>query len=142
MAYMNQDMKAKIAANIKPLLKKYNLKGSLSVSNHMSIVLSLKAGSIDFIENYIDVDDKKTYGYKMTAENVENFRKGKSIDVNPYWYKEHFSGVAKKALAEILSAMKSADWYDKSDAQIDYFDISYYIDVNIGKWNKPYEFNA
>ncbi len=38
----------------------------------------------------------------------------------------------------IIPAMKGADWYDKSDAQIDYFDTAYYYDVNVGSWNKPY----
>ena len=139
MAYINQDGKAKIAANIKPLLKKYNLKGSLSIRNNMVILLTLKAGSIDFIENYIDVDAKKTYGYKMAADNVEAVRKAKTLVVNPYHYKESFSGVAKEALAEIFAALKSADWYDRSDRQSDYFDIAYYFDVNIGKRQKPYE---
>jgi hypothetical protein len=38
--------------------------------------------------------------------------------------------------------MKSADWYDRSDSQSDYFDTAYYVDVNVGKWDKPYEFIA
>lgn len=139
MAYMNQEKKAKIAAAIKPLLKKYNLKGSLSVNNHSTIVLTLKSGSIDFIENYISTDANVPHGNKMKADQIEYIRKDKRIDVNPYWFQDHFSGVAKKALADIFVAMKSAGWYDKSDAQVDYFDTAYYVDVNIGKWQKPYE---
>ena len=34
--------------------------------------------------------------------------------------------------------MKGNKWYDKSDAMVDYFDTAYYVDINIGKWNKPY----
>jgi hypothetical protein len=30
-------------------------------------------------------------------------------------------------------ALKSADWYDESDAQTDYFNTAYYVDVNVGK---------
>ena len=26
-----------------------------------------------------------------------------------------------------------------SDAMIDYFDIAYYVHINVGKWNKQYE---
>jgi hypothetical protein len=37
---------------------------------------------------------------------------------------------------ESLSINK--DWYDNSDAQTDYFEMAYYIEVNIGKWDKPY----
>ena len=28
--------------------------------------------------------------------------------------------------------------HDRSDPQSDYFDVGWYVDVNIGKWNKPY----
>ena len=38
--------------------------------------------------------------------------------------------------------MKGNKWYDKSDAMVDYFDTAYYIDINIGKWNKPYVFTG
>ena len=30
------------------------------------------------------------------------------------------------------------DYFDHSDAQIDYFHCSHYIDVNIGRWDQPY----
>ena len=60
------------------------------------------------------------------------------INVNPYWYHEHFSGKSKEFISEALDALKSADWYDESDAQVDYFNTAYYVDINIGKWNKPY----
>jgi hypothetical protein len=56
MAYMNQERKQKIATNLKPILAKFGVKGPLSVRNHSSIVLTLKSGSIDFIENYIKTD--------------------------------------------------------------------------------------
>jgi hypothetical protein len=29
--------------------------------------------------------------------------------------------------------------FDKSDIQSDYFHVGWYVSVNIGKWNKPYE---
>ena len=120
MAYMNQEKKAKIAAKLKPILKKYGIKGSLSVGNHTSIVLTITAGKVDFYKDY-GTDTK--FG----------------IQVNPYWYQDHFTGLSKQALSEIIPAMYSADYYDNSDAQTDYFDTAYYISVNIGKWNKQYQ---
>jgi len=120
MAYMNQDKKARIAAKVKPILKKYGVKGSLSVRNHSTIVLTITEGKIDFNKDY-GADSK--FG----------------IQVNPYWYHEHFTGRAKEFLSEVIPAMYSADYYDNTDAQIDYFDTAYFIDVNIGKWNKQYK---
>ena len=139
MAYMNQERKAKIAALIKPILKKYGVKGTLSVRSHSTICLTLKSGSIDFIENYIQTDIDKPYGNKMEQRHVDYVRKNQSLDVNPYWFQEHFTGKAKAFLTEAMAALKSANWYDRTDAQIDYFDTAYYCDINVGKWDKPYE---
>ena len=122
MAYMNQDKKKVIASKLKPVLKKYGVKGTLSVRNHSSIVLNVKAGKIDFFKDYGDQEDAKKFG----------------IQVNPYWFHDHFEGKAKEFLADAFDALKSAGYYDNSDAQIDYFDTAYYYNINIGNWKKPY----
>lgn len=139
MAYMNQERKARIATTLKPILNKYGVKGSLSVRNHSSIVLTLKSGKIDFIENFIATDKAGITGRKMAQDQVDYLRKNQTMDVNPYWFQEHFTGTAKAFLTEAFRALKSADWYDESDAMTDYFNTAYYVDLNVGKWNKPYE---
>jgi len=123
MAYMNQEKKAVIAAKLKPVLKKYGVKGTLSVRNHSSIVLNVKAGKVDFFTDYVDREDAKKFG----------------IQVNPYWFQDHFAGKSKQFLAEAFDALKGAGYYNNSDIQTDYFDCAYFYDINIGKWNKPYE---
>ena len=112
MAYVNQEKKAKIAANLKPILKKYGMKGSLSIHHHSSIVLTLRSGVIDF------GNDRE--------------------QVNTYWINDHYTGVARDFLNEAVAALKSADWYDESNAQVDYFNTAYYVNINVGKWNQPY----
>ena len=138
MAYMSQENKAKIAPVVKAILKKYGVKGSLAVRNHSSLVLNIKSGPIDFVENFIVTDSDKSYARHMEADQISYLREKRSIDVNPYWYHEHFSGKAKKFLTEVFKAMNSGN-HDRSDAQVDYFDVGWYVDVNIGKWNQPYE---
>jgi len=138
MAYMNQERKATIANAIKPILKKYGVKGTLSVQNHSTIVLTLKSGSIDFIGNSNRVCGNDHYqvsrGFRPNTSGYDQ--------VNPYWFQDHYDGVAKEFLTEALQALKSAGWYDRSDAMTDYFDTAYYVDINIGKWNKPYVLEA
>ena len=134
MAYMNQERKAKITKMLKPILAKYKVKGSLSVRNHSTIVLTLKSGAIDFIGNSNRVCGNDFYqvqrGFKPTTTGYDQ--------VNPYWFQDHYDGKAKAFLTEAFKALKSADWYDESDAMIDYFNIAYYVDINIGKWDAPY----
>jgi hypothetical protein len=138
MAYFNQERKQEKSPAIKAILKKYNVKGSLSVRNHSTFVLNIKSGSIDFVENFITTDSKVMHGRKMSQEQIEYIRKNNSLDVNPYWYQEHYSGKALDFLKEIFDAMNEGNW-DKSDIQSDYFNVGWYVDVNIGKWNQPYE---
>ena len=71
MAYMNQERKATIAKALKPVLAKYKVKGSLRVRNHMSIVLTLKSGSIDFIENFIETDLATNYGKRLSQDQID-----------------------------------------------------------------------
>ena len=51
MAYVSQDMKKRLAGNIKNICKKYGIKASLSVNHHSTLVLNIKSGRIDFIGN-------------------------------------------------------------------------------------------
>ena len=48
------------------------------------------------------------------------------------------SKMAKKFLAEVIAAMKGPKFFDHSDAMTDHFHVSHYIDINLGRWNKPY----
>jgi len=121
MAYMSQEKKAKIAPAVKAILKKYNVKASLAVRNHMTLVLNVKQGPIDFIKDFGNPEDAAKFG----------------IQVNTYWYQDHFVGESKKFLTEVITAMNDGN-HDRSDIQSDYFDVGWYVDVNIGQWNKPY----
>ena len=121
MAYMSQSKKSDIAPKVKAILKKFNVKGSLAVRNHSTLVLNVKAGSVDFMQDYGDEESARNFG----------------IQVNPYWYHEHFTGKSKQFLKEVLNAMNDGN-HDRSDVQSDYFDVGWYVAVNIGKWNKPY----
>jgi len=136
MAYFNQERKSERAPAIKAILKKYGVKGSLAVRNHSTFVLNVKSGSIDFIENYIGTNGSKHYNV-MSQDQIEYVRNNKSLDVNVYWYQDHFSGKAKEFLSEVLAEMNKGN-HNNSDIQTDYFDVGWYVDVNIGQWNKPY----
>jgi hypothetical protein len=136
---MSQENKAKIAPVVKAVLKKYGIKGSLSVRNHSSLVLNIKSGKIDFIENYIKTYAALPYAKHMAQDQIDYLRLKRTLDVNPYWYHEHFTGKAKSFLKEIIAAMKGPDYFDHTDAQVDYFHCSHYYDINVGRWDKPYE---
>ena len=117
MVYVSQKDKAKLAPEIKKVLSKYGMKGSISIRHHSSLVVTLQSGSIDFGE-YTHGD-----GY---------------IQVNTYHIDSHYRGKAKAFLTELLAAMKGPDYFNNDDAMTDYFHRSHYTDINVGRWNKPY----
>jgi len=129
MAYMNQETKAKLAPKIKALLKKYKLKGSLSVRNHLTLCLTLKSGAINFHEELHPAPPRGLRA-ELTLPSGH-------LSVNTYHYQNHFTGTALKFLSEVIPAMNVGN-HDNSDPMIDYFDVGWYVDVEIGKWNKPY----
>ena len=133
MAYVSQEMKSKLAPAVKALLKQYEVKGSLSVDNHSTLVLTVSSGKIDFIKNFNETCSKLPRPEHLPFQPAD-----KSINVNTYWAHDHFSGKAKDFIVAAIAALKGPDFFDHSDIQTDYFHRSHYIDINIGRWNKPY----
>jgi hypothetical protein len=133
MAYMDQTKKAKIAPVVKKILAKYKLKGSLSVRNHMALCLKIKQGPIDFIKNFNDtIAALPGYDSHNAQSSTRTY-----IDINPYHFQSHFTGKALAAMRELYAAMMDGN-HDNSDIMTDYFDVGWYIDINIGSWNAPY----
>ena len=142
MAYMSQDHKKEINANLKPILKRIGLKGRLSVNNHSTLVLKITEGSVDFLTYYNEHGRKQRelrpeYGPWSDVDHT---------DVNIYWYKDHFDEFAAGVIEEILEVMNGKNTsrknYDDSDSQTDYFSVGWYNEIRIGTWNKPYKYTG
>ena len=125
MAFVSKEDKANLAPGIKAVLAKYKVKGSISVRHNSTLVVKVTKGELDFSE------------YMMRGEYPRNY-----IEVNEYWMDEHYSGIVLQFMAEMIAAMKGADFFDHSDSSTDYFHCSHYVDLNIGTWIKPYVFTA
>jgi hypothetical protein len=117
MAYVSQELKKSLAPKIKGILKQYGLKGTLAVSNHMTLVLNIKSGDIDFASQ------------------------APYAAVNTYYIDKHWSGIAADALNALNLAMNAGN-HNNSDIQTDYFDVGWYVDINIGRWDKPYQYTG
>ena len=70
------------------------------------------------------------------------------ISVNPYGkmdpeapvYREKGFSIGEKeveALEKMKSIMRGDDWYDNSDIMTDYFDTAFYMNLEVGTWEKP-----
>lgn len=137
MAYFSQEQKAKMAPAVKALCKKYGVNASLAVRHHSVVVLNIKAATIDFIGNFNETVSNDFYLTSAMFYGREFTPAKDSLSVNPYHFKNHFTGQALAFLTEMFDVLDEGN-HDNSDVQTDYFDVGWYTDVNVGAWNKPF----
>ena len=139
MAHFNQEKKKQVAPAIKAVLKKFGIKGSIAVRDYSTLVVNIKSGKLDFCD--ADFRYQQQDGQRA-ARGWDPVRRD-YIQVNRYYEADHMRAIGETEIAEfydeLIQAMLGAGWYDNSDAMTDYFDTAYYLDINIGQWNKPYE---
>jgi len=137
MAFMNQERKKLLAPGIKSVLKRYGMKGSIGVDHYSSLVVNLKSGPLDLIGNYNEVAEKRySNGSNPSWSPHEGY-----MNINEYWVEENYSGKYLAFVKELVDAMmgcKEIQNHDRSDIQTDYFDVGWYIEINVGKWDKDY----
>ena len=121
MAYVSQERKKSLVAGVKKVLEEkfpdVKIKCSFSVEHNSSLVMTIQGCSINLL-----------------ADNPER----SYLDVNTYYIKEHFKGIARDLLTACHKAMNVGN-HDNSDAMTDYFDVGWYISIRIGKWDKPFK---
>lgn len=133
-AYFDQDMKKEMAPAIKKLMQKYGLDGGLSVRNNSTVVLNVRKGNIDFENDY---NTEKVWNGNKTNP-WDGYLQVSKYNIDSTWKKD---SKAQKFLEEAYAILDKNN-YDRSDVQRDHFDVGHYTDINIGAWNKPYEYTG
>ena len=131
MAFITQQDKKTLAPAIKAVFKKYGLKGTIAIKNHMTLCANVSAGRLDLIGAAAQVGDFRSSGYYQANAYRPTNEKYKDINIDIFNFYE-----------DLKKAMEGAIWFDKSDIMTDYFHTAFYIDINIGQWNKPYKLLA
>lgn len=132
MAYITQEMKKELAPEIKKVLAKHGCKGSLSIQHHSKLTLTISEGPIDFIGEANERNKERSERMGLRHHEIEGYFQFGSRYVEP-------DMPSLKVINELVDAMRGDKWYDNSDMMTDYFDIAYYISINIGGWKKPYK---
>jgi hypothetical protein len=132
MAFMNREKKQALAPGIKAVLDKHKVKGTMAVRNHSTLVINIKSGVLDIIGNARDVAQQRG------DFDAARWADAKYVQVNRYWIDQHYSGAVLEFLRELIAAANKGN-HDRSDIMSDYFDVGWYLDINVGSWDKPYE---
>ena len=140
MAYISTEEVKAVRVALKESFKN-KIKFSVRREHYSSLNVSIISGEINFFDGSLNRKDK--YHPDAVGHVFDGHEQ-----INEY-YPEYY-GKHEMLIAEIINIMKTAPanvkggraWYDNSDAMVDYFDTAYYTHLNIGKWNKPYEFTG
>ena len=132
MAYMSQEHKAAIKVQLAKVVP-HDWKWSLSVRHHSTLVLTIASSPIDLIAVYA----VKGFNQEQRERLNDQANPVTHIDINPHWWKEHFEGDLLETFSGIFAAL-NLDNFDKSDMQSDYFDVGHYVEVKVGRWDKPF----
>lgn len=133
MAYMNQERKALIAARLKKVVPA-GWKYTLAVRNHSTIVMNISQATEDLLGNSRQADEKRGFAVDSAPRSY--------MQVNTYRIGESFIGEVQDVMLAICDALNlegtpEANW-DKSDVMTDYFNVGWYVNINIGRWNDPF----
>lgn len=124
MAYVSKEKKAKIAEALKAVVPA-GWRYSLAVRHHRTIVMTVTSAPFDLIRAF-----KKTE-YRDPERETH-------LQVNPYHYRDH---IDDQCVADVLDRIMGAlntDNHDRSDRMTDYYDVGHYVELNIGKYDRPF----
>jgi hypothetical protein len=144
MAYVPKEKKAAIKEALQLVIPK-DWKWSLAVRNHSTAVLTISKAPIDLVAIFCDSADaynkRRVDVYGEREQSTEYQRSHGNYDVSTWTLQHMTEGLQNRYVAatfkKIFDAMNTGN-YDNSDIQTDYFDVGHYVDVQIGKWDKPF----
>jgi hypothetical protein len=129
MAYISSQEVRAIREELKAQFGKSGFKFSVRCSNNMKVKVSVLSGKTDFSDLW---ENKKPNEYGYGYCSINHYYK------NMYGKHEEFFTQIEKIIKTAPQKITGNSWYDKSDAQTDYFNVSFYFDISVGQWDKPY----
>lgn len=129
MAYMSQEKKAEIQRELKKIIPA-TWKWSLGVNHHSTLRLTIQSAPVDLLGELNRVHAEKYQGPFSPPHDADY------AQVNEYYLDNQFD--RSLPLMQKIKAAMMAGNHDNSDAMTDYFDVGWYISINLGRYDKPF----
>jgi hypothetical protein len=122
-------------------LKEFGLKGSLSIEHYSVLNLNIRSGTLDLIGEF----NREERG------RVDMLNRGLQEGAIPHSYREvdyvclagifSIKGGSHKVneFLERAANILNKGNYDNSDVMRDYFDVGFYVRINVGSYSQPYQ---
>ena len=134
MAYINAEDVNHIRVALKKEFPQY--KFSVTRDHHLGVNINFMKGPRFAEYEYFD-----RYSGEMKKDNLDGNHQINHFHLESFYGKENAEILSKIDTISRTAPAKNGGkvWYNDSDIQTDYFDIAYYVHINVGKWNKSYE---
>lgn len=137
MVYVSKEVIQQVRTDLKALNKKFGVKTTVTGLHAMTLRVTIVEGVIDFGSNMQDCVLNEWHSKPGKEERAAYLQECKGITFNHYHAERQFSGTALDYIQQLIEIIKKQYW-DESDLMTDYFHCSFYIDIQIGRWDKPY----
>ena len=143
MAYFSQEMKKEFAPRIKSILKEYGVNGTISVIDKCELVVNLTSGKLDIMTTIIEYlknfnDQRTKLGYRLLAD-LDEYRQLDHHDITEI--QEYKDKQVRAFLLKLIDAMNLGN-HCTSDIIDGYSNVGWYACINVGKYKKPYIYEA
>lgn len=140
MAYVSKEKKEKIVAQLKKVVPK-TWKYTVSVNHHSTLCFNLKSAPVPFTEilNARHRKWTKERNERLGWANTDEYQDSNHFEIERLEI-DKVEGLNDdvKAVIKAISAAINIDNFDNSDSQTDYFHVGHYVQLNIGRWGRPY----
>ena len=140
MAYISTEQVKEIRDSLKrEFPAKDGWKFSVRREHASSVTVAVLAGPIEFC--LYTLPDFVDWQGPAHMHPERRLTRQTYAQVNQYHYKERWDAESEDVFDRMLAIIKK-DWWDESDSMTDYFNTAFYFHLNIGKWDKPYEYRG
>ena len=134
-------MKKIRAAAIKKMIgEKYadlKIKYTMGITHHSTLRFTVSASTIDFGKILIANELDRLERIGGSEDYTEYCKLSTNWTLNNYYLKDVFSGRILEFLTDVKDCMMNGN-HNNSDLMSDYFDVGWYITMEIGRWDRPY----
>jgi hypothetical protein len=110
-------------------------------------VYLMESKNIRFIKNINEVSEHEILKFaahhylteEKAKQEMNKYLTASSYGINPYYIENDFglTDKGKEILLDVKKIINTHNW-DRSNTMIDYFDVNYYVNMGIGKSEKPF----
>lgn len=130
MAYVTKELKTRVSAEIKKIMPK-GTKYSIRGTGKGRLSLVIYTAGMDLLA---PIQKQENRYAEMRGDKPQKLNHASIRHINGLTFGEKWDAI----FGEIFDIMNKGN-HDRSDSQVDYFDVGWYVSVDLGTWDRPFQ---